>query len=65
MSMDKIMRRIIRPVDAKGTAGIYSRGRAIQARPRSGGPKPLTPRELQAAARNRLTNGSARTNKSS
>lgn len=64
MSMDKIMRRIIRPVDARGKKGIYSRGPGIQMRPRSGGPKQLTQRELQAAARMRL-NGTSRTNKSS
>lgn len=64
MSMDKIMRRIIRPVDARGKKGIYSRGPGIQMRPRSGGPTQLTQRELQAAARMRL-NGTSRTNKSS
>jgi hypothetical protein len=63
MSMDKIMRRLIRPVDARGKVGIYSRGMGIQSRPRSGGPTPLKGRELQMAARQRLTRrGASRTN---
>jgi len=61
MSMDKIMRKLMRPVDAKGKTGIYSRGTGIQMRPRSGGPKPLKGRELQMAARQRLTRRASRT----
>lgn len=63
MSMDRIMRKLARPVDAKGKVGIYSRGPGIQSRPRRGGPTPLSPREMQLAARNRLR--ASRTNKSS
>lgn len=55
MSQDSIMRKIIRPIDARGKRGIYSRGVGIQSRPRSGGPKPLKGRELRMAARQRLT----------
>jgi hypothetical protein len=55
MSMDRLMSKIIRPVDAKGKQGIYSRGPGIQARPRRGGPKKASQRELQMAARQRLT----------
>ena len=63
MSIDNIMRKLIRPVDARGKTGIYSRGVGIQSRPRSGGPKPLEGRELQMAARQRLTRrGASRTN---
>lgn len=64
MSMDRIMRKLARPVDAKGKVGIYSRGPGIQSRPRRGGPTSLSPREMQLAARNRLR-GTSRTNKSS
>jgi hypothetical protein len=64
MSMDKIMRRMMRPVDARGKTGIFSRGSGIQSRPRRGGPTQLSPREMQLAARNKLR-GTSRTNKPS
>jgi len=63
--MDSIMRKLMRPVDARGNRGIFSRGSGIQSRPRSGGPKVMSQRELQAAARMRLQRGTSRTNKSS